>query len=85
MPLDLVRRLLTPLRDPVPTSRYPEAAPLLQFATRGLPEIVLGAGCDRELVLAPVARARIDMSHGKAATPVGAAQREAAAQIAEVA
>jgi Ni,Fe-hydrogenase III small subunit/formate hydrogenlyase subunit 6/NADH:ubiquinone oxidoreductase subunit I len=39
MPLDLVRRLLTPLRDPVPTSRYPEAAPLLQPATRGLPEI----------------------------------------------
>lgn len=39
MPLDLVRRLLAPLRDPVPTSRYPEAEPLLQFATRGLPEI----------------------------------------------
>jgi Ni,Fe-hydrogenase III small subunit/formate hydrogenlyase subunit 6/NADH:ubiquinone oxidoreductase subunit I len=39
MPLDLVRRLLTPLRDPVATSRYPEAAPLLQFATRGMPEI----------------------------------------------
>jgi Ni,Fe-hydrogenase III small subunit/ferredoxin len=39
MPLDLVRRLLTPLRDPVATSRYPEAAPLVQFATRGMPEI----------------------------------------------
>jgi len=39
MPLDLVRRLLTPLRNPVPTSRYPEAEPLLQFATRGLPAI----------------------------------------------
>jgi Ni,Fe-hydrogenase III small subunit/formate hydrogenlyase subunit 6/NADH:ubiquinone oxidoreductase subunit I len=37
MPLDLVRRLLTPLRDPVPASRYPEAAPLVQSATRGLP------------------------------------------------
>lgn len=39
MPLDFVRRLLTPLRNPVPTSRYPEAEPLLQFATRGLPAI----------------------------------------------
>ena len=39
MPLDIVRRLLTPLRDPVATSRYPAAPPLLQPATRGLPEI----------------------------------------------
>jgi Ni,Fe-hydrogenase III small subunit/Fe-S-cluster-containing hydrogenase component 2 len=39
MPLDLIRRLLTPLRNPVPTSRYPETEPLLQFATRGLPAI----------------------------------------------
>jgi Ni,Fe-hydrogenase III small subunit/ferredoxin len=39
MPLDLVRRLITPLRQPVVTSAYPEADPLLQFATRGLPEI----------------------------------------------
>jgi Ni,Fe-hydrogenase III small subunit/formate hydrogenlyase subunit 6/NADH:ubiquinone oxidoreductase subunit I len=39
MPLDLVRRLLKPLRDPVATSRYPDTEPLLQFATRGLPEI----------------------------------------------
>jgi Ni,Fe-hydrogenase III small subunit/formate hydrogenlyase subunit 6/NADH:ubiquinone oxidoreductase subunit I len=39
MPLDIVRRLLTPLRDPVASSRYPEAAPLLQPATRGLPEL----------------------------------------------
>jgi Ni,Fe-hydrogenase III small subunit/formate hydrogenlyase subunit 6/NADH:ubiquinone oxidoreductase subunit I len=39
MPLDLVRRLLTPLLDPVPTSSYPEAAPLLAPAARGLPEI----------------------------------------------
>jgi Ni,Fe-hydrogenase III small subunit/ferredoxin len=39
MPLDILRRLLTPLRDPVPTSHYPETAPFLQAATRGLPEI----------------------------------------------
>jgi Ni,Fe-hydrogenase III small subunit/ferredoxin len=41
MPLDLLRRLVTPLRHPVGTSRYPEAAPLLQMATRGLPQIDL--------------------------------------------
>ena len=39
MPLDVVRRLLTPILNPVPTSRYPEAAPLLQPATHGLPEL----------------------------------------------
>jgi Ni,Fe-hydrogenase III small subunit/NAD-dependent dihydropyrimidine dehydrogenase PreA subunit len=39
MPLDLIRRLTTPLSRPVETSRYPEAAPLLAPATRGLPEI----------------------------------------------
>ena len=39
MPLDVVRRLLTPFRDPVATSRYPAAPPLLQGATRGLPQI----------------------------------------------
>jgi Ni,Fe-hydrogenase III small subunit/formate hydrogenlyase subunit 6/NADH:ubiquinone oxidoreductase subunit I len=39
MPLDVVRRLLTPLTHPLDTSRYPETPPLLQFATRGLPEI----------------------------------------------
>jgi len=46
MPLDLVRRLLTPLRNPVPTSHYPESEPLLQFATRGLPAID-PARCDQ--------------------------------------
>jgi Ni,Fe-hydrogenase III small subunit/formate hydrogenlyase subunit 6/NADH:ubiquinone oxidoreductase subunit I len=46
MPLDLVRRLLRPLRNQVPTSRYPKAEPLLQFATRGLPAID-PARCDR--------------------------------------
>ena len=39
MPLDVARRLLTPIRDGVVTSRYPKAAPLLQPATRGLPEV----------------------------------------------
>jgi formate hydrogenlyase subunit 6/NADH:ubiquinone oxidoreductase subunit I len=39
MPLDVLRRLLTPLREPIVTSRYPDAPPLLQLATRGLPEV----------------------------------------------
>jgi Ni,Fe-hydrogenase III small subunit/formate hydrogenlyase subunit 6/NADH:ubiquinone oxidoreductase subunit I len=39
MPLDLIRRLTLPFRNPVETSRYPESAPLIQFATRGMPEI----------------------------------------------
>jgi Ni,Fe-hydrogenase III small subunit/formate hydrogenlyase subunit 6/NADH:ubiquinone oxidoreductase subunit I len=39
MPLDVIRRLLTPLRDGVVTSDYPAAAPLLQPATRGLPDL----------------------------------------------
>ena len=39
MPLDLVRRLITPLRNPVAVSKYPAAAPLLADATRGLPQI----------------------------------------------
>jgi Ni,Fe-hydrogenase III small subunit/formate hydrogenlyase subunit 6/NADH:ubiquinone oxidoreductase subunit I len=39
MPLDVVRRLLRPLTHPLETSRYPAAPPLLQHATRGLPEI----------------------------------------------
>jgi Ni,Fe-hydrogenase III small subunit/formate hydrogenlyase subunit 6/NADH:ubiquinone oxidoreductase subunit I len=40
MPLDVIRRLLTPFTAPVETSRYPAAPPLLQPATRGLPELV---------------------------------------------
>jgi len=39
MPLDLLRRLTLPFRNPVATSRYPESAPLIQFATHGMPEI----------------------------------------------
>jgi Ni,Fe-hydrogenase III small subunit/formate hydrogenlyase subunit 6/NADH:ubiquinone oxidoreductase subunit I len=39
MPLDLVRRLMTPLRSSTGTSNYPKEAPLLQFATRGWPLI----------------------------------------------
>ena len=39
MPLDVVRRLLAPLLHPVATSQYPGAAPLLQPATHGLPEL----------------------------------------------
>ena len=53
MPLDVVRRLLTPLRDPVATSRYPDAPPLLQPATRGLPEID-PLRCDRSGACASV-------------------------------
>ncbi len=47
MPLDVVRRLLTPLREPIVTSRYPDAQPLLQEATRGLPEVD-PARCERD-------------------------------------
>jgi Ni,Fe-hydrogenase III small subunit/NAD-dependent dihydropyrimidine dehydrogenase PreA subunit len=39
MPLDIIRRLLTPVFDPVPPSRYPKELPLLQPATRGMPEL----------------------------------------------
>jgi Ni,Fe-hydrogenase III small subunit/NAD-dependent dihydropyrimidine dehydrogenase PreA subunit len=39
MPLDIVRRLLAPILDPVATSSYPTEPPLLQPATRGLPEM----------------------------------------------
>ena len=46
MPLDVLRRLLTPLREPIVTSRYPDAPPVLQPATRGLPEVD-PARCER--------------------------------------
>jgi formate hydrogenlyase subunit 6/NADH:ubiquinone oxidoreductase subunit I len=46
MPLDVLRRLLTPLREPIVTSRYPDSPPLLQPATRGLPEVDT-ARCER--------------------------------------
>ena len=39
MPFDILRRLLKPLRDAVPTSRYPLDGPDLAPATRGLPEV----------------------------------------------
>ena len=43
MPLDIIRRLLTPALDPVAVSRYPKEPPLLQPATRGMPEVDLAA------------------------------------------
>src|SRR5450756_876724 len=46
MPLDLVRRLLTPLRNPVPTSRYPLSLIHISEPTRGLPAID-PARCDK--------------------------------------
>jgi Ni,Fe-hydrogenase III small subunit/formate hydrogenlyase subunit 6/NADH:ubiquinone oxidoreductase subunit I len=39
MPLDVARRLLTPFRSRVPGSRYPKEPPMLQYSTRGLPEV----------------------------------------------
>ena len=39
MAIDVARRLLTPLRSRVPGSRYPKEPPMLQYATRGLPEV----------------------------------------------
>lgn len=47
MPLDVVRRLIGPLRTPIVTSRYPAAPPVLQPATHGLP-VVDPTRCDRE-------------------------------------
>ncbi len=47
MPLDVVRRLLTPLHEPRVTSRYPDAPPLLAGATHGLPEVD-AALCQRD-------------------------------------
>jgi formate hydrogenlyase subunit 6/NADH:ubiquinone oxidoreductase subunit I len=47
MPLDVLRRLLTPLRQPVVTSRYPDAPPRLQPASHGLPELD-PARCERD-------------------------------------
>jgi formate hydrogenlyase subunit 6/NADH:ubiquinone oxidoreductase subunit I len=46
MPLDVVRRLLGPLREPIVTSHYPAVPPLLQTASRGLPELD-PVRCDR--------------------------------------
>jgi formate hydrogenlyase subunit 6/NADH:ubiquinone oxidoreductase subunit I len=46
MPLDVLRRVLDPLRKPVVTSRYPAEAPPLPPASRGLP-VVDPARCDR--------------------------------------
>jgi len=43
MPFDILRRLLTPFANPVPTSRYPLDAPLLAPAARGLPQVDLAA------------------------------------------
>jgi formate hydrogenlyase subunit 6/NADH:ubiquinone oxidoreductase subunit I len=45
MPLDLVDRLLRPLRRAPATTRYPDAPPDLAPAARGLPELDL-ARCD---------------------------------------
>ncbi|MEW5992379.1 MAG: 4Fe-4S binding protein [Chloroflexota bacterium] len=39
MPLDVLDRLLRPLRGRPLTSRYPDAPPVLVAATRGLPEL----------------------------------------------
>ncbi len=47
MPLDVLHRLLAPLREPPLSSRYPDAPPLVQPATRGLPELD-PARCARE-------------------------------------
>jgi Ni,Fe-hydrogenase III small subunit/formate hydrogenlyase subunit 6/NADH:ubiquinone oxidoreductase subunit I len=72
MPLDLIRRLLTPLRHPVPTSRYPETAPLLEPATRGLPAID-PARCDRNgacIEICPTNALEFGVGGDSAARPV---------------
>ncbi len=47
MPLDVIHRLLTPLRAPIVTSHYPDEPPLLPDAARGLPEVD-PARCERD-------------------------------------
>jgi formate hydrogenlyase subunit 6/NADH:ubiquinone oxidoreductase subunit I len=46
MPFDVLDRLLRPLRSGPVTGRYPESAPALPAAARGLPELD-AARCDR--------------------------------------
>jgi formate hydrogenlyase subunit 6/NADH:ubiquinone oxidoreductase subunit I len=46
MPLDVLDRLLRPLRSGPVTSRYPDLPPVLAPAARGLPELD-AARCDR--------------------------------------
>ena len=45
MPMDVLDRILRPLRRGLVTSRYPDAPPELSPASRGLPELDL-ARCD---------------------------------------
>ncbi len=47
MPLDVLARILDPLRRPVLSSRYPAAPPLLAQGIRGLPEVD-PARCERD-------------------------------------
>ena len=72
MPLDLVRRLLTPLRKPVPTSRYPKTEPLLEPATRGLPAID-PSRCDRNgacVEICPTNAIEFEVAGDAAARPI---------------
>ena len=47
MPFDVLTRILTPLRRPRLSSRYPAAPPLLAPGVRGLPEVD-PERCERE-------------------------------------
>ena len=47
MPLDVVRRLLRPLREPVVTSRYPAEPLFIPAGSHGLP-VVDPARCSRD-------------------------------------
>jgi formate hydrogenlyase subunit 6/NADH:ubiquinone oxidoreductase subunit I len=47
MPLDVLRRLLRPLREPIVTSRYPAEPPHLRPGSHGLPEVDPGR-CGRD-------------------------------------
>jgi Ni,Fe-hydrogenase III small subunit/formate hydrogenlyase subunit 6/NADH:ubiquinone oxidoreductase subunit I len=71
MPIDIARRLLTPFRDPVPTSRYPKEPPLVAPALRGLPRVDATAcgeaigGCGSACVGAcPTAALELDSANG---------------------
>jgi formate hydrogenlyase subunit 6/NADH:ubiquinone oxidoreductase subunit I len=62
VPLDVLARIIDPLRRPVLSSRYPAAPPLLAQSMRGLPEVD-PARCERDagcVVVCPTGAVALD-------------------------